>query len=133
MDNDGQVDWKEFALYLKWAGRQYPETQTADDLLDIAFRKGLIPAMQDEILKVDDIAEDASSESSTEDEEETQIKSNDKLGVDNTARMAVIGGVSILVVFLLFKWSKYWLNLIKFVFVGASKIAYKSNAWTNVI
>ena len=107
MDNDGQVDWKEFALYLKWAGRQYPETQTADDLLDIAFRKGLIPAMQDEILKVDDIAEDASSESSTEDEEETQIKSNDKLGVDNTARMAVIGGVSILVVFLLFKWSKY--------------------------
>ena len=107
MDNDGQVDWKEFALYLKWAGRQYPETQTADDLLDIAFRKGLIPAMQDEILKVDDIVEDESSESSTEDEDETHIKLNDKLGFDKTARMAVIGGVSILVVFLLFKWSKY--------------------------
>ena len=110
MDNDGQVDWKEFALYLKWAGRQYPETQTADDLLDIAFRKGVIPAMQDEILKADDIVEDASSESSTDDEEETQIKLNsyDKVGFDNTARMAVaIGGVSIAVVLLLLKWSKY--------------------------
>ena len=51
MDEDGTVDWNEFALYLKWAIRQYPETETAEDLLSIAFRKGLIPAMQDEVLK----------------------------------------------------------------------------------
>ena len=51
MDADGTVDWEEFALYLKWAIRQYPETQTAEELLSIAFRKGLIPAMQDEVIK----------------------------------------------------------------------------------
>ena len=51
MDADGTVDWEEFALYLKWAIRQYPETETAEELLSIAFRKGLIPAMQDEVLK----------------------------------------------------------------------------------
>ena len=51
MDEDGTVDWEEFALYLKWAIRQYPETKTAEELLSIAFRKGLIPAMQDEVLK----------------------------------------------------------------------------------
>ena len=51
MDADGTVDWEEFALYLKWAIRQYPETKTAEELLSIAFRKGLIPAMQDEVLK----------------------------------------------------------------------------------
>ena len=50
MDEDGTVDWNEFALYLKWAIREYPETKTAEDLLSIAFRKGLIPAMQDEVL-----------------------------------------------------------------------------------
>jgi len=47
MDSDGFVDWKEFEVYLKWAGRQYPETVTSEELLDVAFRKGLIPAMQD--------------------------------------------------------------------------------------
>ena len=47
MDEDGKVDWNEFALYLKWAIRQ---TKTAEDLLSIAFRKGLIPAMQDVVL-----------------------------------------------------------------------------------
>ena len=51
MDDDGSVDWNEFSLYLKWAIRQYPETPTAEELLSIAFRKGLIPAMQDEVLK----------------------------------------------------------------------------------
>lgn len=54
MDEDGTVDWEEFALYLKWAIRQYPETKTAEELLSIAFRKGLIPAMQDEVLKQDE-------------------------------------------------------------------------------
>ena len=51
MDADGTVDWEEFALYLKWAIRQYPQTKTAEELLSIIFRKGLIPAMQDEVLK----------------------------------------------------------------------------------
>ena len=51
MDEDGTVDWNEFSLYLKWAIREYPETKDSEELLSIAFRKGLIPAMQDEILK----------------------------------------------------------------------------------
>lgn len=52
MDADGRVDWNEFAVYLKWAGHQYPESiATAEDLLKIAFHKGLVPAMQDEVLK----------------------------------------------------------------------------------
>ena len=51
MDEDGKVDWNEFALYLKWAARQYPETPNAEQLLSIAFRKGLIPAMQDVVLQ----------------------------------------------------------------------------------
>ena len=51
MDQDGKVDWNEFSLYLKWAIREYPQTKDAEELLSIAFRKGLIPAMQDEVLK----------------------------------------------------------------------------------
>ena len=50
MDEDGRVDWNEFALYLKWAIRQYPQTMTAEQLLSIAFRKGIIPAMQDVVI-----------------------------------------------------------------------------------
>jgi hypothetical protein len=38
------------AKTFKWAIQQYPGTKDADSLLDIAFRKGLIPAMRDEIL-----------------------------------------------------------------------------------
>lgn len=37
-------------MYLKWAGRQYPQTVTAEELLALAFRKGLVPAMRDEIV-----------------------------------------------------------------------------------
>ena len=51
MDEDGTVDWQEFSLYLKWAIREYPQTKTAEELLSVAFRKGLIPAMQDVVLK----------------------------------------------------------------------------------
>eukprot|EP00794_Sanderia_malayensis_P011795 gene11795-13015_t len=54
MDSDGTVDWNEFAVYLKWAGRQYPATKDAEELLSVAFRKGLIPAMQDEVIKQSD-------------------------------------------------------------------------------
>jgi len=51
MDNDGLVDWAEFLVYLKWAVHQYPDIKDADELLSVAFRKGLIPAMRDECLK----------------------------------------------------------------------------------
>ena len=51
MDQDGMVDWNEFSLYLKWAIREYPTIKDAEELLSVAFRKGLIPAMQDEVLK----------------------------------------------------------------------------------
>ena len=51
MDADNVVDWNEFLVYLKWAMRQYPEIKDNAELLDITFRKGLIPAMQDEVLK----------------------------------------------------------------------------------
>ena len=51
MDSDGQVDWNEFLVYLKWAMHQYPEIQDVDELLSIVFRKGIIPAMRDEIIK----------------------------------------------------------------------------------
>jgi hypothetical protein len=48
MDKDGQVDWNEFLVYIKWALHQYPNTETAQEVLNIAFTKGLIPAMRDE-------------------------------------------------------------------------------------
>jgi Ca2+-binding EF-hand superfamily protein len=51
MDEDGSVDWNEFALYLTWAAREYPNVKDAEELLSIAFRKGLIPAMQDVVLE----------------------------------------------------------------------------------
>ena len=51
MDSDGKVDWNEFLVYLKWALHQYPNIKDADELLSVTFRKGLIPAMQDELTK----------------------------------------------------------------------------------
>jgi len=51
MDSDGMVDWHEFTVYLKWALRQYPDIADTDELLETAFLKGLIPAMQDEYLR----------------------------------------------------------------------------------
>ncbi|XP_071806481.1 uncharacterized protein [Asterias amurensis] len=51
MDADGQVDWSEFLVYLKWALHQYPNIGTTQELLDTTFRKGIIPAMRDEILR----------------------------------------------------------------------------------
>ena len=52
MDSDGMIDWSEFKFYLVWAGRQYPNVQTSQELLDKAFRFGLIPAMKDECDKI---------------------------------------------------------------------------------
>ncbi|XP_071491076.1 uncharacterized protein [Diadema antillarum] len=51
MDNDGMVDWNEFETYLKWALHEYPNIGDVEELFDITFRKGIIPAMQDEFLK----------------------------------------------------------------------------------
>ena len=48
---DGLIDWYEFRVYLIWALNQYPDIRDVEELLSITFRKGLIPAMQDEILK----------------------------------------------------------------------------------
>ena len=51
MDADGYVDWSEILVYLKWAIHEYPNCKDANELMDVAFRKGLIPAMRDELLK----------------------------------------------------------------------------------
>ena len=51
MDSDGYVDWKEFLVYIKWALHEYPDVTSADELLEIVFQKGLIPAMRDERVK----------------------------------------------------------------------------------
>ncbi|XP_033114910.1 uncharacterized protein LOC117115295 [Anneissia japonica] len=51
MDADGMIDWFEFRHFLLWAGRQHPNVKTSQELLDIAFRDGLIPAMKDEMDK----------------------------------------------------------------------------------
>ena len=48
MDNDGYIDWNEFMVYIKWALHQYPDVDNADQVLQIAFEKGLVPAMRDE-------------------------------------------------------------------------------------
>ena len=72
MDADGKVDWNEFALYLKWAGRQYPQTQTAEELLSIAFRKGLVPAMKDELVKDIKLPESETDEDMREESEEEE-------------------------------------------------------------
>ena len=47
MNVDGNVDWKEMLVYIKWALRQYPDTEDADVLMNIVFKDGLIPAMVD--------------------------------------------------------------------------------------
>lgn len=47
--SDGDVDWREFAVYLKWAVREYAEyISDANQLVDEAFRKAIVPAMRDE-------------------------------------------------------------------------------------
>ena len=51
MNSDGYIDWKEFLVYVKWALSQYPNVADVDELMSIVFRKGLIPAMRDEIVK----------------------------------------------------------------------------------
>lgn len=63
LDSDGYVEWKEFVLYIKWALREYPNIQSADELLDVAFQKGIIPIVRDEHIKMGStIKQHASSE-----------------------------------------------------------------------
>jgi hypothetical protein len=50
MDHDNAVDWEEFEVYLKWALNQYPDTANIEELLNTAFQKALIPAMQDALI-----------------------------------------------------------------------------------
>jgi len=49
MDGDSGVDWWEFRHYLLWAGRQYPDVKSVEELMDITFTKGIMPAMMDTI------------------------------------------------------------------------------------
>ena len=51
MDSNGFVDWNEFMVYIKWALHEYPDVETADEVLAIAFQKGIIPAMRDEKMR----------------------------------------------------------------------------------
>ena len=51
MDMNGLVDWNEFMVYIKWALNEYPETETADEVISIAFEKAIIPAMRNEKIK----------------------------------------------------------------------------------
>ena len=50
MDCDGYVNWSEFSFYLKWAVNEYSDIKDANELLSVAFQRGIIPAMQDEVL-----------------------------------------------------------------------------------
>lgn len=45
-NKNGKIDWNEFCIYLVWALREYPNIGDADELLKIAFQKGIVPAMQ---------------------------------------------------------------------------------------
>jgi len=50
MDHNGEIDWNEFLVYLKWACNEFPDITEVDELLSVTFRKGLIPAMKDVVL-----------------------------------------------------------------------------------
>lgn len=50
MNTDNLVEWKEFLVYLKWALNEYPEIADANELLSVTFRRGIIPAMRDEVI-----------------------------------------------------------------------------------
>merc|ERR1719233_236175 len=49
MDADEGVDWWEFRHYLLWAGREYPFVKDVEELMDITFTQGIMPAMMDTI------------------------------------------------------------------------------------
>ena len=48
MDKGNVVDWNEFLLFLKWAFDEHQkDIGNVLDLLDVTFRKGIIPAIRD--------------------------------------------------------------------------------------
>merc|ERR1712060_814613 len=49
MDGDDGVDWWEFHHFLLWAGREYPRVENVEELMDIVFTKGIMPAMLDSV------------------------------------------------------------------------------------
>ncbi len=51
MNHDNTVEWDEFQVFLRWALDEYPDICTTGELLNTAFQKGLIPAMQDIVVK----------------------------------------------------------------------------------
>jgi len=49
--DDDVISWDEFSIFLKWAGKEYPQVEDAEALLEKAFLEGIVPAMQDEVIK----------------------------------------------------------------------------------
>jgi len=52
MDGDNGVEWWEFRVWLVWAGREYPMMKNVEEMLDIVFTKGVMPAMMDHVVAV---------------------------------------------------------------------------------
>ncbi|CAH1790966.1 unnamed protein product [Owenia fusiformis] len=50
MDENGQIDWNEFLVYLLWAVNEYPHVETPEELLAISFTEAIIPASLDETI-----------------------------------------------------------------------------------
>ena len=48
VDKDGRIEWKEFLVYIKWALNEYPQVETADEVMAIAFEEGLMPCIREE-------------------------------------------------------------------------------------
>ena len=47
MDKDGLADWEEFKLFLKYALEEHSDKiATVDDLIEVAFTKGIKPMMR---------------------------------------------------------------------------------------
>ena len=52
MNTNDSIDWNEFMVFVKWAINEYGhEIHDADECLEIAFRKGIIPVMREELLE----------------------------------------------------------------------------------
>ena len=95
VDADGKVHWDEFCLYLRWAGRQYPDVATSEELLDIAFRKGLVPAMQYEISKDMPIRKSVKVDENTEYYEEEEYDEDSGFTGSHCSRIRYLQGIAI--------------------------------------
>jgi len=52
MDGDDGVEWWEFRVWLLWAGREYPMMKNVEEMLDLVFTRGVMPAMMDHVVEV---------------------------------------------------------------------------------